>query len=68
MNTYHLASYLPDGTLRVYSRDSHPMNIAEQVADSLRIKHAPVSWLVVPASAPGQLRPFAAGKMGPAYA
>lgn len=63
---YHVATYWPDGTLRVYPQTFDRV-AADQVADGLRHVHAPTSFVVVPASAPGQLRPFAAGKMGPAF-
>lgn len=67
MNTYHVATYQPDGTLRVYA-PTYGRVTADVVADSLRHRHAPDSFVVVPASKPGQLRPFAAGKIGPAFA
>lgn len=67
MPEYHVATYWPDRTLRVYP-ETFELEIADEIVRRLGHSHAPTSFVVVPASAPGQLRPFAAGKMGPAYA
>lgn len=64
--SFHVACYHADRMLRVY-QSVFDRETADQVAEDLRHKHAPTSFVVVPASKPGQLRPFAAGKMGPAF-